>query len=751
MAYPKRTYTAGIEDVTYEDMNRIEEGIYQADKNKVDKVDGKGLSANDYTTTEKNKLAGIATGANNYVHPTTHDASIITESATKRFVTDVEKSTWNAKETIVGSQAKADAALTSAKEYADGKVKFNGAQTNVNFIRNNLVQDGLINNNTIDTSADFLVMYSAFCDNITTTADLIKCGATTLGGFQLVMLAGGTVRLYITDGVSYKSIKSVGSMEIGKKYNIILSKVGKTFTIRINNDVYIADYTDMKDYIGVVAVRNFSSVIISNFLLYNRILAPQEIQHNFSVLSNSQSINKINDYAISTDTDHVQDRTGRVQDTINRVFYKNMCKEFTSNGEAISVNNGMDGYVLSGKIEGQTVKNLCPTIKKENVKDTTNSAISVDGLNMKITITCDGLNVTNPDISNIYKNIEPNKKYILKYWIYENSLSSSFELNAGGSAIGTFTPTINITQGFTGVKEIEVTSKSDLTNATSLIRTYTPSTLIGKVVYSVALFEVGSKTSDKIVPFGLNSTQATIYNNQLKYSFYSSLDDKLAGRVLDLGGIEGARNTFEIKEDGSGVYTQNGKYIVIDGTDKIGLTYVGSNTPWDTTNTNVWHNNVFISDWKIGQTTFLADKYKTATESNRDLNVEMVHCHTSNNGLYIQIARSNMIDGSISSFKTYLQTNPIKVIYQLATPIVTHIPKEIMPTILTQLQNDFKVDSAVAPYKTTIQMPINRVADLETRLAQLEKVITSTSNVSLLSNYVDDEYNKNQNTESEMI
>ena len=39
--------------------------------NKVDKVDGKGLSTNDYTTAEKNKLAGIATGANNYTHPTT--------------------------------------------------------------------------------------------------------------------------------------------------------------------------------------------------------------------------------------------------------------------------------------------------------------------------------------------------------------------------------------------------------------------------------------------------------------------------------------------------------------------------------------------------------------------------------------------------------------------------------------------------------------------------------------------------------
>lgn len=36
---------------------------------KVDKVAGKGLSTNDYTTAEKTKLAGIAAGANKYVHP----------------------------------------------------------------------------------------------------------------------------------------------------------------------------------------------------------------------------------------------------------------------------------------------------------------------------------------------------------------------------------------------------------------------------------------------------------------------------------------------------------------------------------------------------------------------------------------------------------------------------------------------------------------------------------------------------------
>lgn len=39
--------------------------------NKVDKVKGKQLSTEDYTTAEKTKLQGVADNANNYVHPTT--------------------------------------------------------------------------------------------------------------------------------------------------------------------------------------------------------------------------------------------------------------------------------------------------------------------------------------------------------------------------------------------------------------------------------------------------------------------------------------------------------------------------------------------------------------------------------------------------------------------------------------------------------------------------------------------------------
>ena len=77
------------------DQQRAQIGSLQSAK--VDKETGKGLSTEDYTTAEKSKLAGIEEGANNYAHPSTHPASIISQDSTHRFATDTEKAEWNSK------------------------------------------------------------------------------------------------------------------------------------------------------------------------------------------------------------------------------------------------------------------------------------------------------------------------------------------------------------------------------------------------------------------------------------------------------------------------------------------------------------------------------------------------------------------------------------------------------------------------------------------------------------------------------
>lgn len=67
------------------------------------------------TGADKAKLDGIAAGATNYTHPAYHPASVITQDASNRFVTDTEKATWNAKGdvTLAGTQTLDNKTLTT--------------------------------------------------------------------------------------------------------------------------------------------------------------------------------------------------------------------------------------------------------------------------------------------------------------------------------------------------------------------------------------------------------------------------------------------------------------------------------------------------------------------------------------------------------------------------------------------------------------------------------------------------------------
>ena len=102
--------------------------------NKVDKIDGKGLSTNDYTTTEKEKLAGIAANAEVNVQSDwneTNESSdaFIKNKPTSMPASDVyawakaqNKPAYTATEVGADAQGSAAAALTSAKEYINQEI-----------------------------------------------------------------------------------------------------------------------------------------------------------------------------------------------------------------------------------------------------------------------------------------------------------------------------------------------------------------------------------------------------------------------------------------------------------------------------------------------------------------------------------------------------------------------------------------------------------------------------------------------------
>ena len=111
--------------------------------NKVDKIEGKGLSENDYTDGEKTKLAGIANNANNYSHPTSAGNKHIPAGGSANQVLTWKangEAQWsNAPSTTVG-KATADALggikvgyTTSGKNYAVQLDSNDKAFVNVNW------------------------------------------------------------------------------------------------------------------------------------------------------------------------------------------------------------------------------------------------------------------------------------------------------------------------------------------------------------------------------------------------------------------------------------------------------------------------------------------------------------------------------------------------------------------------------------------------------------------------------------------
>lgn len=87
------------ENLVRKDQDIIIEGDIIA--NSIKTRSGKTFSSNDFTNAYKTKLDGISNNANNYTHPATHPASMISESSSRRFVSDSEKNTWNNKQKAI--------------------------------------------------------------------------------------------------------------------------------------------------------------------------------------------------------------------------------------------------------------------------------------------------------------------------------------------------------------------------------------------------------------------------------------------------------------------------------------------------------------------------------------------------------------------------------------------------------------------------------------------------------------------------
>ena len=121
------------------------------------------------TKADKDKLAGIEEHANNYVHPDTHPAGMITSDANHRFVTDDKIAEWS--NSLGASKTYTDGMYRQATAYADKKVAdlIGGAPESLDTLKE--VADAIKENESVMDALDAAVGKKANQSELDTHVD----------------------------------------------------------------------------------------------------------------------------------------------------------------------------------------------------------------------------------------------------------------------------------------------------------------------------------------------------------------------------------------------------------------------------------------------------------------------------------------------------------------------------------------------------------------------------------------------------
>lgn len=153
------------------------------------------------TSTERSKLAGIASGANKYVHPSKHSAGVITQDSSHRFVTDSEKSSWS---------SKADGKHThDDRYYTESEVnsKLSKIDTSITHIKNDVSS----NKNKISDSTYKSAGGSTNSISVSKTGFVLSTGHFV--DFKARYTNTGNVNLLV-NSYSYKDLKNADGTEL---------------------------------------------------------------------------------------------------------------------------------------------------------------------------------------------------------------------------------------------------------------------------------------------------------------------------------------------------------------------------------------------------------------------------------------------------------------------------------------------------------------------------------------------------------
>lgn len=567
-------------------------------------------------------------------------------------------------------------------------VTLNGEpQTNFNFIENKVVQDGLVEiieerNTSKSTGQNLTTWFLNF--------DGISSNFANMSSDKVWYMFGQNINLHLNSNYMVLSTAqgkaiiphSETGIEINKYFNLKVFRNGKDLTLKVNNKhIYFYDVSQANGktlVVGHHAVDNYDNEGLASgsfsAQVYTRELNQQEIAHNFSVLNNTQAIKKL----------HTTDSTGKtsILKWATDSTHVDMQTGRTLEEEYTSLLSRFGKEFTSADGSTIEVNNAIPSkVLSTEIKGNTQLFKRAKG---------------SQDEWIVIPNDEGRDTVVFEYKLD----STQAIISNNGQSYPIYESTI---QGKTRILDTD----------TGLVPTdpLLPPLKDGDVL------DLATKT----ITFANKSTQVLTDEQVKAYSKYK--------KVILLGGVGGVYNTLEIKDDGGVVYTQNIKEIVLDN--NINCTLTNSYSSENHLFFNISAQDIkMVSDYRVQG--IICDRFKWeefASFASKDY--EFICGNNVNAKVGIKIAKAKLESPTVEGFKKWLQNNPVTVQYQLETPIITHIPKELVPTILTQQTNILEVGGKVKASSFKVTLPVDAIGELRAEINEIKKQLGAVAALQL--------------------
>lgn len=641
------------------------------------------------------------TGANEIADKakTTAEAAL---TKSNQAVTTINNEVAKVNKAVTDAQTALDRAesVVTQEELAK-KVTLDGNDTKFDFIKNQVVKDGLIEYvnkkitgahvvNKLDISNDFTLVGCIRNYNKTTLWYVPNVG-------QMRLVVDAQSNKLTINGFEDRRILETDATPI---IEFAMIKQGSRFTISINGIIAVTDlkYAD-EDIINKWNTNKFSfgynsATLEVEYTCNNRALAQQEIQHIFSVINNTPSIKELHTtnaegetsiLKLASNEDHVEMASGRTLREEYMGVLKTMGKEFTSaDGSPIEVNKGIKARLISGEIKGQTVKCISKLLKYTHDASTGRTKdVNLQLEKAKYTFSVE-----------VTENVGNN---ILGF-IFKDGASDVYK-NIPINGVGFFKNVIDLSTCINNPRLYAIyATESGVSGSNKLVEQV-------NILYG----EVNLITG--LVDKGLSSTEAIISNNGQQYPIYhpTELNEDGSKKVISLGGLGDTKDTLEILEDGSGIWIQDTKELIFDGSESWAEETSGI---YRLSSTESVFGKILNSEGKVRVKSNL---YNGDTWSNGWVKDSIIFLHTGG-ALFVRDTKI----ATVQDFKSKLSKTNLIVRGSLGTPIITHIPKELVPAILTYKTNILDVGGAVKPSSFKVTLPVDKLAEIEARLQALE-------------------------------